>query len=424
MNCKAIKKLLVAYLDGELTPAKRSLIERHISGCKQCREELEALKSVQTELRQALSMEADEVSPPPELWEKLQRRLEDSPRTSFWQKYSGWLNRPLWRAVVPVALVVMIIGTLWGTGVLPGFGGMSSPPPVPAPTVAAPTIVPPKTTTPPQKLLKVTAVTDKASYLPGEQVEITVSFTNVTQGPVILDNFPPDTKIARDVTVRIFNHGNQQVQLEPGESTTYSVVWDQIGYEYGGEHVSGGTIFWDQLGSEGKQVNPSVYRIGAYVYITKDSARTLQGFHELPTVTIEFPQGSMNKTIEVNQSRTADGITMTLERVELSVDRMKIYIFKTPGYTPSRPGQREPESLAGRAVIQGTYRIDNGDALALGSFGYRPVDDRGVEYLWESLYPVPADAHSLSVRITRFSTTTGGVIADNDGPWEFQAPLQ
>ena len=37
------------------------------------------------------------------------------------------MDKPLWRAVVPVMLVIMVIGTLWGTGNLPGLREVSNP---------------------------------------------------------------------------------------------------------------------------------------------------------------------------------------------------------------------------------------------------------------------------------------------------------
>ncbi len=337
--------------------------------------------------------------------------------------------------VILISLLFILAASTACTNTIPTSATTISPTtPVPAPAVAAPTTmpspiapritVPPRTTTPPQRSLKVAAVTDKASYLPGEKVEITVSVTNITQEPIILDNFPSDVKIAGFDTIRVYNHGNQQVQLEPGESTTYIVVWDQIGYKYGSERVANGIISWEYFGGEGKPVNPSTYRIEAYVYFIKGSAPMLEGFGDLTRVTIEFPQGTMNKTIEVNQSQTVDGITMNLERIELNADRMKIYVFKTPVNIPSQPGQLQPQFLAGSADIQGTYRIDNDAPVDLGSFGYRIVEGQGVEYFWADLYPVPADARSLSIRITGFSTTAGSVVVDSDGPWEFTIPLE
>jgi len=37
MKCHQVSALLVAYLDGEVTPSERILIEAHLAGCDTCR---------------------------------------------------------------------------------------------------------------------------------------------------------------------------------------------------------------------------------------------------------------------------------------------------------------------------------------------------------------------------------------------------
>jgi len=56
----------------------------------------------------------------------------------------------------------------------------------------------------------------------------------------------------------------------------------------------------------------------------------------------------MQKTISVNQSRTVDGVTLTLNQVELTDTEMKVYMEKTPvpPYTVF-----EPPDWRGRADI-------------------------------------------------------------------------
>jgi len=86
---------------------------------------------LEQKLRDCLKYEVKEIEPPPEWWDNAVSRLGER-KPYFWERYGVWLNRPLWRTVVPLIIVVMVVGVLWGTGVLPGFRGMPEPtqPPV------------------------------------------------------------------------------------------------------------------------------------------------------------------------------------------------------------------------------------------------------------------------------------------------------
>jgi hypothetical protein len=366
-------------------------------------------QKIEKELRSFFINEVKEVEPSASWWDRAVSNATNADRVfSFWDHIAEVFSKPVLRAALPIAMVLIVIGTLLGTGIIPGLQGGKDIGPAPISTVPSVITVPPTTTAPPKPLLTVTATTDKSSYFPGENVEITFSLNNITQEPLTLSHFSYAEITRLGIMIRSFDSGIQEIKLAPGGSGTFKLAWNQVD-------------------NEGRQVKPAVYQLAVeYITITKGSppVTTQYSFHEVGQVNIVFPQGVMEKVIEVNRSQTADGITLTLQRVELLADRMKIYVLKTPGYTPSQPGKPEPPSLAGKADITGTYSVDDGDALGLGSFGYRPVDDRGVEYIWESLYPVPADAHTLSVRITRFTTLTGSAVSDNDGPWEFEIQLQ
>lgn len=423
MKCEAIKKLLVAYLDGEVTPAKRSLIELHLSTCQGCREELEILKKVQVELRQALSMEVDEVSPPPELWEKLQQRLENTTPLSFWEKYGGWLNRPLWRVVVPIVLVVMVIGTLWETGILPRFGGMTSPPPAvtPVPTVTVPATTPAPTTAvprptpvpgiPPGPDFDFNRTPDIISAL-GDKVEIKLSFINRASEPRLMTSFPPEIKIVAlpnlqppDVVVRSFPAGTEERLLQPGEKVTYELTWDQ-------------------RNSSGQQVAPGWYGVEVTVLyyrnpsVPSNGSTTIRGM--ATRVLIPPPQGVMEKTIQVNQPQTANGITITMQRVELTATGMKVYAFNTP------PGYSLPAGQPGPAPsmwlhAEAEYSFDGGAVKQTFPSGIN-FKENGVLHSWtEYLDPAPKDAKELTFRITRLF---GGPPGQGfEGPWEFKIQL-
>ncbi len=140
MNCKAINKLLAAYLDKEVTPEEAERIQAHLYQCQRCNEELMSLTATQEHLRQALRLRGEGASPSPQAWVQLQQRLEMTSHPSLLKRLGDILSKPAWRTVTATVLVaVLVIGTLWGTGIIPlVFMGGKAPPPAPAPTPAAP----------------------------------------------------------------------------------------------------------------------------------------------------------------------------------------------------------------------------------------------------------------------------------------------
>jgi len=117
MKCEDIHKLLSAYLDDEVNPAERKLIEDHLLTCEKCREELRLIASTREELRQALSTKADGVEPSIQVWSSIRQRIES--KNSFWEQFSGILKKPVWLTATSVILVLIVIGALWRTGILP-----------------------------------------------------------------------------------------------------------------------------------------------------------------------------------------------------------------------------------------------------------------------------------------------------------------
>ncbi len=52
MRCKEVRRLLSAYIDGEISPAKRREIEEHLSYCLECKKELLVLEKLVKELHE------------------------------------------------------------------------------------------------------------------------------------------------------------------------------------------------------------------------------------------------------------------------------------------------------------------------------------------------------------------------------------
>ena len=119
MKCEDINELLSAYLDEEVTPEERTLIESHLRTCEKCREELRFLASTQEQLRQALKAKSAEVEPSMQAWERVKQRI--SSKNYFGEKLSVMMTRPVWRVVIPIVTMLIVLVTLWRTGIIPGL---------------------------------------------------------------------------------------------------------------------------------------------------------------------------------------------------------------------------------------------------------------------------------------------------------------
>jgi len=75
MKCREVKEALVAYLDGEVMPSERTLIEAHLAGCASCEKELSALGSSRGQVTDSLKTMAAQASPSPQAWSHLQASI-------------------------------------------------------------------------------------------------------------------------------------------------------------------------------------------------------------------------------------------------------------------------------------------------------------------------------------------------------------
>ncbi len=75
MKCQEVQKLLVAYLDGEITPSERKLIQAHLAGCAVCQQQVAALAATSSRLGQALLRRGARAAPSPQAWSRLEARL-------------------------------------------------------------------------------------------------------------------------------------------------------------------------------------------------------------------------------------------------------------------------------------------------------------------------------------------------------------
>jgi hypothetical protein len=110
MNCREVNQLLVAYLDNEIIPSERTLIQSHLAGCEKCQRDLAALSSTRNRLSQSLKARAAQATPSPQALSRLQARLADeahrpSHRLIPWLAHSApnaGQNYPMLQGTMPM----------------------------------------------------------------------------------------------------------------------------------------------------------------------------------------------------------------------------------------------------------------------------------------------------------------------------------
>jgi hypothetical protein len=107
MKCREVRGALVAYLDGEVMPSERTLIDAHLGGCESCSRELATLGSSRSTLAGSLKTMAAQASPSPQAWIHLQASLAQQARSP--EKTTRFLrkgDRPIrlrWRIALGTA---------------------------------------------------------------------------------------------------------------------------------------------------------------------------------------------------------------------------------------------------------------------------------------------------------------------------------
>ncbi len=117
MNCHEAQELLVAYLDGEVTPSEQRLLNIHLAGCEPCRQERDRLQATQRQVHRFLHLQAAQAAPSPQAWSRLQARLAGEARPSpSW--LPSWLQRlapGVGRTQIFPGGIAMKKGFVWAT---------------------------------------------------------------------------------------------------------------------------------------------------------------------------------------------------------------------------------------------------------------------------------------------------------------------
>ena len=109
MKCRTIGKKLSAYQDGELSVSETEHVERHLAGCRSCRERHVRLQQTW----QALG-DLTEIRPSPGFYQRVSRKIGQESEKGVWESLWGsWGLRVLPSSVI--ASVILAIGIVCGT---------------------------------------------------------------------------------------------------------------------------------------------------------------------------------------------------------------------------------------------------------------------------------------------------------------------
>ena len=386
-------------------------------------------------IRDYLKAEVSKVEPTSQWWANTTSFLDRTVSSpSFRERLSAMLTKPAFRAAISVTAVLIVVGTLWGTGVFSGFGSMPSstppewstasirpvtttPQPSPAPSTTAtsdnhtPDFRVGASTPPvPQTTFKVTSPQANHAYKYGQEIDVTITITNADPTPQVIERFPAAVGISSvfqtegtDWFPYSFPSGTDNITLAPGKSISFTVKWDQRNHE-------------------NLQVPYGWYNFDVSLRVT--APPTLKNptyLKEIGTirVVIQPKEGVLQKTMTPNLTATSNhfswipsyypyptgNVTMTLKRLEFSQTKLKI------------------EASWNISLIKSDLNLDHGYLIAeyivdgvskrksLSSF---KITRDGETLVWDYLDPVPKNAKEL---IFRLEDQVGG-------PWEFRIKLQ
>jgi hypothetical protein len=266
-------------------------------------------------------------------------------------------------------------------------------------SLSAPTKQPP-----PPPPFKVVVSPEEAYYLPGELVEVKLSITNKSSDVIVMSPYPPEIRVTpwrdRDNILASRVSGTQSLEIKPDETVSVDFTWDQ-------------------KDTEVKQVPSGWYAIAFEdINVTHGDRRIT--FHRGAAILIQYPQGEMEKTIELEQSQTANGVTVTLERVELTTTGMTVYAFGT------LPNYRPPPAASPFMHVFAEFSVNDDTIKPAGSAGMQELEN-GTRLIWSRYVdPVPSDAKELTFSITTITLRFAPGMPDDsvDGPWEFKVPLE
>ena len=330
-----------------------------------------------------------------------------------------WLPRQAaWQAVSAVALILVVVGIMWGAGVFSpaqkagtAGGRQESAPVAGVPTTTTTTAT--ATTTSDTRanapgysgpaMLAANATTDRTAYSGGQDILVRVGLTNTSSQPITVDKFPPNLSVMKADT-------KQPVYTFVAGATPQTIA-------------AGDTVYcsfdWRQQSSEGGYAGPGSY----YVELEDVTAggQTLKLTLSNPAVfTIDSGTdgttgGAVLRTLNMSASQTDAGVTVTVQKVELLTGGARVYASATAPAGYQLVAGSSPARATVDYAASAYYSLDGGWFKDAGISAVTYFDTH-MGHVWVLTEPVPADATEMLFTVSW--------IGPVKGTWQFTISLK
>ncbi len=270
---------------------------------------------------------------------------------------------------------------------------------------------------------------DKTAYPSGELVQLNVTVMNnssLNSQPVTINPYPPRIDLEVPVSpatgaTDLWRLSNSVIKTFPaGTGTKTFIAGENITYQ----------LTWDQKDNDGKQVSPCWYFFDYKLQANNGSQNWGSGGAG-KVLLIQYPQGAMKKTIQVNQSKRIENLTLSMDgggsrSIDLVLQLKQVVLndmgasFLVVASSPSHPTP-DYNGIGWAGSSEAEYIVDGVTKYARSANSQ--VTGNGVQLRWGDvnnkdyyLDPIPADAKQLVFIMTGF--------ANWKGPWQFQVPLR
>ena len=253
---------------------------------------------------------------------------------------------------------------------------------------------------------------DKNIIHPGEPAAVNIAIENLVTRPLTIRPFPPGVRVVDSCrsVIKTIPVGLGDRVIPPGETLVYALAWDMTD-------------------DQGVPVPPGRYRVELFwEEELPPFDRTVQPPPPVPTrtgdifipewdagaVVIRYPEGALDRVIDVNRTMTVAGLPVTLERLECSEENvLACFLYPIPSGTL-------PPGISSVSITPpppdtgpGLFSIDGGRECP---FPTMPVTmESGLWRVKGDLPPVSRNARNLTLIIPE--------LAGQKGPWVFEVPL-